>query len=328
MNFENNNNNLSVEDLKREEYLKKLNRLMSEAVEVENYEEAALLRDKAELIKNGGEIVEDESDNNKLNEDKEKLEEDEGSFKEIMENNKKKYIELIQEAIKEAITNDEYDLIDVYNKKIEDIRSGEEKLIGERVEIEFNREEARIGGVSKYSRANEYLREKEIANYMAGSDEVEKSSLFRLFVDEKEPFNSTEFVTNNPKTYRNIPDNVNKKLSEIRGDKNKKLDLLIDFYKKREEAEKMILLTDEKFNSIWQPYCKQNKLDSEEYREYKTHYRKGDDIGYSFTGKQLDELNKIPVSLQKPLEYWQSAYDRSRIILDVVNKAIGQIEND
>lgn len=325
MNFEN-NNNLSVEDLKREERLKKLNSLMKEAIEIENYEKAAALRDKIELVKNGGEIIKEENDKNILEDDKKNQKSNESSFKEIMDKNKKRYIELIQEAIKEAIEKDEYELIDVYNKKIEDIKSGKEKLMGEREEI-VPTGEGIIAGVSKYSRANEYLREKEITDYMAGSDEFEKISLSMLFVDEEEKFNSTQFVTNDPRTYRNIPDNFKKKLREAQGDENKKIDLLLNLYKQREKAEEMVFLTNEKFNSIWQPYCKQNKLDGSEYKEYKTHYKEGEDIGYSFTGKQLEELDKVPVNLQKPLEYWQSAYDRSRIILENVNNAINQIEN-
>ncbi|MCU0680268.1 MAG: UvrB/UvrC motif-containing protein [Planctomycetes bacterium] len=315
MNFEN-QKGLSIEDVKKEESIKNLNNLMSKAVDDENYEEAAVLRDKIDLIKKGGEIVENENDKDKQ-EEPQKMNK---SLQEIMANNKNEYIELIKEAINEAILNNEYELIDVYNKKIEDIKSGEEKLMGERVDVVHEPGKGIIGGESKYSRANDYLREKVIANYMKGENIVKESSLTEFFDGDERFVLDTDSRMN-----RNIPDIIKQKLREIGNDKEKRIDLLLDLYKKRADAENLVLLTGDKLNSIWQPYRHENKLYGQEYQEYKTHYNKGE-LTYSFTGEQLNELNKVPEVLAGPLEFWQSSYDRARIMLDNVNKAIEEIE--
>src|SRR5680860_528842 len=212
MSFEN-QKALSIEDIRKEENIKNLNCLMDKAVSDENYEEAATLRDKIDLIKKGGEIIENEEGDIK----QEKLKGEIGSFKEIMANNKQEYINLIKEAINEAILNNEYDLIDVYNQKIEDIKSGKEKLMGERVEIIYNPGEGKIAGENKYSRANDYLIKKEKANYMKGSDVVEKSSLNNFFKGDERFVLSTD-----PRMNSNIPDIIKLKLEKAGGDKEKR----------------------------------------------------------------------------------------------------------
>jgi hypothetical protein len=114
--------------------------------------------------------------------------------------------------------------------------------------------------------------------------------------------------------------NKARKMREIEGPR--KVDFMLDLKSQRNEMKDIVNMAEEKFNSVWLPYCEKNDLPESEYKEMYSLY--GNE--YQFTDKRTKVLNKIPGDIIEPLKYWQRVYDNSRFLLDDFDAAIEELE--
>lgn len=217
-------------------------------------------------------------------------------------------LELLRDQMKEAVGEEDYERAAFLRDEIKRRESGETEL----EKSEENDGIARIPGADNpATKTWDRLREQKQEDLWNGQARVANTEL-------------AEYFQSDSRAIRKFSDGLKKDLLSLRSKTGpERVDALLSLYGKKEETEAILELAKEKFNSIWQPYRERAGLSGQEYNEYKTHYQ-----GYSFTGEQLDNLNKVPVVYQAPLDYWQRVYDNSRTMLDSLRQAIDELEKE
>ncbi|MFA6513768.1 MAG: hypothetical protein WCT50_00555 [Patescibacteria group bacterium] len=130
------------------------------------------------------------------------------------------------------------------------------------------------------------------------------------------------FLTGEEKNIVKLEHNLDRRLEKLSDKKDvRRIDLLLNLRDKCEEAKKMRDLAQEKLDQVWRPYRKQMGLSDCEYEEYDSAYNKVD-----LTAAQKSKLDYIPSSIHQPAAYWQHVYDNSRLLLEVLNEAIEELE--
>ncbi|QQG52643.1 MAG: UvrB/UvrC motif-containing protein [Candidatus Falkowbacteria bacterium] len=148
----------------------------------------------------------------------------------------------------------------------------------------------------------------------------------RYFYEDKEKVDKSRFagdLTFLPRTYGVLEEDDWQKirnLKETRG--GDKVDMMISLQDKIAEAKSLVDLAEEKFQRLWQPYCKKHGLAGQEFEEMHSLYNEA----AGWTEEKNSFLNQIPRSLGDPLRYWQNVYDNSRFIRDELEKALAELQ--
>ena len=218
--------------------------------------------------------------------------------KEISMPYKKSDLEFLKEQMDKAIAKEDYEQAAVIRNYLNPELSSE---IGEKIDsdLKADAEFRAIKGV-------EEIRQK---SYWQDKDIVDNSIFSKVL-------NNTFLNTKNSR--ETIKDNF-----ISRGDKDGilKVDCLIELYNDRDELTKVMETIKDRFNHIWQPYREEAGLVQPEYNEYKTLYT--DSV---LNGDNLRNINNVPIPLRGPLEYWQNAYDNARLLLDIIEEVIDDLE--
>ncbi len=159
-------------------------------------------------------------------------------------------------------------------------------------------------------RAWKGIEEKQERYFYEGKEAVEQSRFYEELV-----FVPHTYGVLTEKDWEQI-----KSLKETRG--GEKVDMMISLRDKLSEIKKMVELSEEKFQRLWQPYCEKHNLVGQEYAELHSLYNEA----AGWTEEKNSFLNQIPRSLGDPLRYWQNVYDNSRFIRDELEKALAELE--
>ena len=215
------------------------------------------------------------------------------------EKNNNPDIKILEEQLKEAITEEDYEQAAILRD-----------LIGSGRDLDFL--EINLEKNTPGSRALEGIKEKKQEKFFEGKEIVEASELFCFL----------ETLRKGDKHDKKVQDTLKRLAYDSEEAKElEQIDRFVNLRNYQEEAIKLVNLSKEKFNSIWQPYREKAGLSGSEYDEYKTSYKAPDlDVD------RWNKLREVPGDLDKPLYYWQSVYDNSRIILDTVNEALSKME--
>jgi hypothetical protein len=213
-------------------------------------------------------------------------------------------LELLKKQLKKAIDEEDYEQAAVLNKLINAslniVESGED-------DKENNNSSSRADAESRAIRGVE---EKRAKSYWQGKELVDDSQFSQVLNNPYE----------NNRSARNI---LKDQLLRIgKEDDLDKVDRLVALYNLRDNAKLIGSVVKENFDSIWQPYREEAGLFGKEYEEYKTFYKK-----QNLNEEQIKNLNNPPTALRKPLDYWQNAYDNSRLLIDLIEETIKEIDN-
>jgi hypothetical protein len=159
------------------------------------------------------------------------------------------------------------------------------------------------------SRAWEGLESKRDKIRFEGKEEIDNSDL-------------SDYLAGEEKDIVELEHNLDRRLAKLSDKKDvRRIDLLLNLRGKREEGEKMRNLAQEKLDQVWRPYRRQMGLSDCEYEEYNSVYNKVD-----LTAAQKSKLDYVPSSIHEPASYWQHIYDNSRLLLEVLDEAIEDLE--
>jgi len=215
------------------------------------------------------------------------------------EKNNNPDLKILEEQLKEAIAEEDYEQAAILRD-----------LIGSGRDLEFL--EINLGTNTPGSRALEGIKEKKQEKFFEGKEIVEASELFCFL----------ETLRKGDKNDKKVQDVLKRLAYDSEEAKElEQIDRFVNLRNYQEEATKLVNLSREKFNSIWQPYRKKADLLGTQYDEYQTSYNNPEP-----TIEQWHKLREVPEDLVKPLYYWQRVYDNSRIILDTVNEALSKME--
>lgn len=215
------------------------------------------------------------------------------------EKNNNPDIKILEEQLKEAIAEEDYEQAAILRD-----------LIGSGFDLDSL--EIKSGTNTPGSRALEGIKEKKQEKFFEGKEVVEASELFCFL----------ETLRKGDKNDKKVQDALKRLAYDSEEAKEfEQIDRFVNLRNYQEEAIKLVNLSQEKFNSIWQPYREKANLVDAQYDEYQTSYKNS-----GSTVEQWKKIREVPEDLVKPLRYWQSVYDNSRIILDTLNEALSKME--